>query len=126
MTDAVEFFAKVEERLDPPPTLSREDMVILALADDRRTPGFCAACEEPVEGPATRWCELCFPIISRFWNLQGEMRWRRGKKAVRYCECGALIEKGKSAHRCASCQRGARLESQRRRAREKTMREAMA
>jgi hypothetical protein len=108
--DSTDYFALVEQRQDPP-NLTREDLVILALVDDRRIPGHCAACGVSCNG--YRWCPGCSKVVKRLCTLRGMTRMRTGQPARKYCKCGALVTKGKSAHRCDKCQKEARLAANR-------------
>ena len=110
MIDVMEYIVKREEQLDPPRLLSREDMVVLALADDSPTPGFCDACDIPVGGNGTfyRWCPECSKIASRFKSRVGMQRFGMPHVQKR-CKCGAPVLKGNNAHRCNKCQHESEL-----------------
>lgn len=108
--DASDYFAAVEARQEPC-TLTREDMVILALAGKTRTPGYCAACGDPVKTNGFyRWCPECRIVADRFMALRGMQRYHHGA-TQKTCKCGKPVSKGNSAYRCDECQRDARLEA---------------
>lgn len=107
--DAVEYFAAVEARLDPPRHLSREDMVILALVEKRRTPGFCCACGVQLtdKGQNSRWCDECQYAHGLFREnakyhpriMLGECKccgitYRKNAGNQKYCaECKVLVKR---------------------------------
>lgn len=108
MTDAVEFFAKVEERLDPPPTLSREEAVLLAVLDPLPFPGRCCACGDDISDKSgqARWCDECM-TIRLLLAAQGSLyRWRAGTKRQDRCkDCGELYPTRRGPGvRCPACQ----------------------
>jgi hypothetical protein len=98
--DATDFFAAVEQE---PRTLTREDMVVLALADDRRTPGFCCACGASLQhkGQNSRWCDGCQYVHARF----RENARYRSRTTLGECErCGGGYTKQAGNQKyCAEC-----------------------
>ncbi len=129
MIDAMDYITQVEEALDPPRPLSREDMVILALVDNRRVYGECAACGAPTNpaAPNARWCKKCGAVARYFMTLRGMSRNRRPDSLMeKVCECGAPVTAGNSAYRCDECQRKARLAGRRESWRKRRMSEEAA
>jgi len=104
--DASDYFAQVEARQEPC-KLTREDMVILALIDPGRVPGYCCSCGCSLDKAIqARWCDECFTIRARFQTTASELRRRRGAKLVNVCStCGELYPSRQGpVTRCVPCQ----------------------
>jgi hypothetical protein len=102
--DAMDYISRLEDLRSPPPLLSREDMVVLALADDNHSAGLCAACGAIIE--ADRWCPECAIVAKRFSINQSTVRQRTDKQrwSITCCEdCGELFARKGRANRCLDC-----------------------
>lgn len=120
--DATTYFAAVDDARDPPPVMSREEAVLLALINDEHIPGLCAACRIPTERAEwCRWCEDCAEVAYRFAQIARTGRRDNGLKAADNCiDCGKKYpSRFGPSRRCVPCQgrhdRKAKTDSQRRR-----------
>lgn len=110
--DAATFFAAIDEARDPSPILSREEAVLIAMANGERIPGHCAACRIPISnGPAGRWCDECADAAER---LRDALRWRKGQYVpspfIKCSNCRVRFPRppGGRVTRCPPCQKAHR------------------
>lgn len=103
MMDAVEYFAAVEARLDPPRQLCEADQLFLAEVEKKvraikiEHRGYCRSCGTSIPNFAG-FCDLC-KHIERVSNI------RKSQEFGHVCvTCGADIShKGKGAFSCDLC-----------------------
>ncbi len=74
-----DYIDAVSEAQDQPPTLSREDAVLLSLFDKSGLPGSCWACGADITDlpPGTRHCPACAQVGV---GLRGMFRLRRPRR----------------------------------------------
>lgn len=112
MIDVMEYIIAREEQLDPPRVLSREAMVMLALADNYRSVGFCSACNVKLDNaPRAEWCDECESIRRLFSHNADACRARANIKLLSKCiDCGKQYrQKTGGGRRCPLCQHEAKL-----------------
>jgi hypothetical protein len=106
--DVMVFISAIEDAREPAPMLSREDAVFLAMVDNVRIPGFCAACRIKLDkGPAAKWCDECLRIRNRIVDA---LYWHRSNSTAAdiqcsVCKCKFPKPRGGKVTRCPTCQK---------------------
>lgn len=120
--DAQQYMERFEAARLHRRNLTREELVMLAIADNVRTPGSCAACGADLShrGTQARWCEECYAVSDQYVRLAATQRYRKGLTKMAHCSvCGKMYPARRGPHsRCVKCQREYQLAYDRKRCRE--------